>query len=283
MRLKPFFVVSLCALLAGATLVQAQQSEQEIVDQYLAKATKMHTQKLGWVSASFSFNRINRNNGYNDFANTMSTQFQDASWSWIGDGKILALEFGSVFKDRFAWSLGGEYWLQLGEELSGTYTYDPPLGASMQLTDPASEVQVYGFYTSFQVYFMNAPRKADQLQKLALRGGATIGYYMASWKLWDQYENLNLSTSLPEGENISYKGNAPGISLTVGLDYPVNFWGMVLGADVGYQYLNFSNMSWYNNQDQEIVVSMTGDEEGRVDLDLSGFRGKFELKRFFSW
>jgi hypothetical protein len=47
-------------------------------------------------------------------------------------------------------------------------------------------------------------------------------------------------------------------------------------------YLNFKNVAWYNDQDQEIVASYTGDADGRVDLGLSGFRAKIELKRFFS-
>jgi len=283
MRFKTFLAIAMTVIFAGAAFAQTTPSEQDLVDQYLSKATKAQTRKLGWLSVSFSFNRINRNNPYNDFANQMSTQFSDANWSWIGDGKIFALEFGSVFKERFAWSLGGEYWMKLGESLSGTYTYDPPLGASTQITDPSSEVQVYGFHTGFQVYLVNPPKKSDHLKGIAVRAGTTLGYYMASWDLWDQYENLNLSTSLPEGENISYKGSAPGFQFNIGVDYPLNLWDMALGVDVGYQYLNFTNISWYNSQDEEVVVSITGDPESRVDLDMSGVRARIEFKRFFSW
>ena len=43
------------------------------------------------------------------------------------------------------------------------------------------------------------------------------------------------------------------------------------------------NMAWYNLQDQEIIATWNGVESGRVDLDMSGFRGKFEIRRYFSW
>jgi hypothetical protein len=52
---------------------------------------------------------------------------------------------------------------------------------------------------------------------------------------------------------------------------------------VSYLYLNFTNVSWYNSQDQEIIATVDGTEDGRVDLDFSGVRGKVEIKRYFSW
>ena len=56
-----------------------------------------------------------------------------------------------------------------------------------------------------------------------------------------------------------------------------------IGVDFGYMYLNFKNIAWYNSADEEIVVTYNNSEDSRVDLGLSGFRGKVELKRFFTW
>ena len=53
--------------------------------------------------------------------------------------------------------------------------------------------------------------------------------------------------------------------------------------DANYLYLNFGNVAAYNSSDQEIVATYSGEEDGRVDLGMSGFRGKVELKRYFSW
>jgi hypothetical protein len=273
----------MCLAIVGTAIGQAQETEEEIVNQYLQKAKKAHTRKIGFASVNFSFNRINRHNDYNDFANYSSQHLDNGTINWLDNAQAFGVEFGTVFKDRFVWSLGGEYWLRLGQTLNGTYTYSPPLGSPVQLVDPSSRIDVYGFFTGFQVYLLNPPEKMDHLKGLALRTGCTIGYYMVSWDLWPQYENLNLATSLPEEENITYKGDAPGLTLGFGADYPLNVFDLALGIDVHYLYLNFSNVAWYNSNDEEIVASYTGDEDGRVDLDFSGFRAKAELKRFFSW
>jgi hypothetical protein len=52
---------------------------------------------------------------------------------------------------------------------------------------------------------------------------------------------------------------------------------------MNYLHLNFKNIAWYNTNGEEIVVSLNGTEDGRVDLGLSGFRGRIELKRYFNW
>jgi len=51
---------------------------------------------------------------------------------------------------------------------------------------------------------------------------------------------------------------------------------------VHHRYLNFANAAWYNESGDEIVASVDGTEDGRVDLDFSGVRGKIEVKRYFS-
>jgi len=114
-----------------------------------------------------------------------------------------------------------------------------------------------------------------------VRVDGSVGYYQASWDLWDGYQNLNLATSVPEGVNTTLKGTAPGFSFGVGADYPLPFFDMALGVDVSYLYLNFTNVAWYNAEDEEIVATYNGTADSRVDLNLSGARARIELKRFF--
>jgi len=280
MRLKKL-LVAIILLVLVAPILQAQNTEQELVDKFFERTKVKHTYKTAWLSVHFSMNRINRNNEYNSFATNTSEQLSNASLNWLNLAPAFGLDFGLLFKEKFAWSLGGEYWLKLSDELSGNIDY---LATGSTIENPSSEIQVYGLYTGLQYYFFNHPRKIEHVQSLALRAGSSIGYYVANWDLWPDYQNLNLATGSPTtAENTTFKGSAPGLKVTLGADYPVNIFGLVLGADLSYLYLNFKNVAWYNSSDEEVVVSYTGTPEGRVDLNLSGFTGKIELKRFFSW
>ena len=60
--MRSFFVaVALLAmLLLGSETVNAQQTEQDIIDRYMKKADELHVTKLGWASVSFAGNRVNR-------------------------------------------------------------------------------------------------------------------------------------------------------------------------------------------------------------------------------
>ena len=129
----------------------------------------------------------------------------------------------------------------------------------------------------------NPPTVNEQLTKPAVRLGGSVGYYQASWDLWQDYQNLNLATSESEPTNITYKGTGVGFMVNLGGDYPLKWNGLVVGADIGYLMLNFKNVSWYNSQDEEVVATLDGTSAGRVNLDLSGVKGRFEIKRFFSW
>ena len=284
MRLK---LIAL-AIVAAAILAQpvaAQLSEQEIIDQYMKKTDLKMKQykKLYWLSGSYAMNRINKNNDYNDFANYTSSQFPAAQIEWLNKGHSFGLEFGWMFNKKFAWSIGGEYWLKLGQNESGNFTYNPPIGASTIVTELNSEIKVYGLTSAVHFYLKNPPSSRNHLTNLAVKLGAGIGFYQVSWDVWDEYENINLSSSLPAAINATFKGSNIGLTLNAGAEYPLNFGGMSLGVDVHYLYLNFNNVAWYNSQDQEVVASYAGDADSRVDLQLSGVRGRIELKKFFSW
>ncbi|RKX26889.1 MAG: hypothetical protein DRP45_02330 [Candidatus Zixiibacteriota bacterium] len=280
MRLKMIIIAVLLAVALGFSTSQAQETEQDVLDRYIKAGEEKHTTKLGWASFNFSLNRINKNNPYNDFAVYESERFDNGEISQLGYGSSFGADFGIVFWDKYAWSIGGEYWLRLGEKLSGNYDYTP-IGASV--TDPVSEIKVYSFNTGVQYYLLNPPTKTGKLNSLAVRAGGTVGYYFATWYLWPEYQSLNLATSEATEDNIAFRGNAPGFSFNIGADYPLGVWDLAIGADMSYLYLNFKNVAWYNSNDEEIVATYDGTTEGRVDLDLSGVRGKIEVKRFFNW
>ncbi len=281
--MRPIMALTAVLLLSLGSIPAAvsADTEQEIVEQFLKQRESRHPKRIGYISGNFVFNRINRDNDYNKFANHTSQHFADTDIPWIGDAKGFGLELGTMVGRRFSWSVGGEYWLKMGVNESGSFDYAPPDGIPTVVTDLVSEVQVWGLTSSLQYYLYNPPANPGLLNRPAVRLGATIGYFQATWDVWDSYQNLNLSTSLPEGANTTYKGSAPGGSVELGFDLPLSLWGMVLGTEVGYLYLNFTNVAWYNSSDQEVVVTYDESAEARVDLDFSGFTGKAELKRFF--
>jgi len=276
-------IVLLIALGMGISTVEAQETENDIVNRYLNQAVAKHTHKLGWASVNFSVDRINRNNDYNSFTDIESDKLTNGTFNWIEQGFSFGADFGIVFKERFAWSLGGEYWLELGETLPENDTY---LQLSTNTTvgaNPQSELQVLGVNTGLQYYLINPPNTTQKQSGVTARIGGSVGFYSASWDLWPEYENLNLSTNTPIANNTTFKGTAPGFSFGFGLDYPIGLMDFGLAIDASYLHLNFGNVAWYNSSGEEIIATYSGTTDGRVDLSLSGVRGKIELKRYFNW
>ena len=284
MRLK-LIALAIAAAAIMAQPVTAQFSEQEIIDRYMKKSDQMQKQhkKLYWLSGSYAMNRINKNNDYNNFANYTSAQFPTTDILWLNKANSFGLEFGWMFNKKFAVSIGGEYWMTLGQNQSGNFAYNRPIGGTTTVTELISEIKVYGLTSAVHFYLTNPPSSRNHLTNLAVKVGAGIGFYQVSWDVWDEYENINLSSSLPAAINATFKDSNIGLSLSAGAEYPLNFGSMSLGVDVNYLYLNFNNVAWYNSQDQEVVASYAGDTNSRVDLGLSGVRGKIELKKFFNW
>lgn len=276
-------IVALLVIFAGSSVMSASQSEQDIINKYLQKTEKKHKRKLGWISGSFILNRINRDNDYNKFAMHQSDNFTNTSLDWLSQAPAFDIEFGVALSRRLTWSLGGEYWMKFGESQSGTFEYTPDGGVPIIVTDLVSEMTVFGVSTGVQYYLSNPPVLGEDPTGLAIKAVGSVGYYQVNWDVWDGYQNLNLSTALPSATNTTYSGTAPGATLGMGFEYPTNLFGMVFGFDFRYLYLNFKNVGWYNSLDQEIIATWDFTEESRVDLGLSGFRGRLELKRFFSW
>ncbi|HPC12086.1 MAG TPA: hypothetical protein PK112_08320, partial [candidate division Zixibacteria bacterium] len=261
-------LVSAFALLVSAAGTLSAETEQEIVNRYMKKVEKKHVQKIGWVALNYTLNRINRNNDYNSFASSISAQIAEADLPWLGQASTFGVDFAVGVKPRLAWTVGGEYWLKFGSDIAGPLTYSPPSGGATVVDNLTSEIKVYGVTTGLQYFLLNAPAPDRPAAGLSARAFGAVGYYHASWELWPEYQNLNLSTAASESENSTFEGNAPGFTLGLGGEIPLNVLNLSLGADFGYLYLNFTNIAWYNAQDEEIIVTYTGDQDGRVDLDL---------------
>lgn len=278
MRLKAVIVLLLGLFLAGG--LQASNKESEMVNKFLKQTQEKRTQKLSWFSAHFMLNRINRHNEYNTFADLESANVTGASLSWLGEAKSFGVDMGIIARQRFALSLGGEYWTKLGDNLTGPFNYAPTGTTVEKLT---SQVSVYAVTAGVQFYPLSHPSLVNQIEGLSFRLGGTVGWYHATWDLWQEYRSLNLSTSSYESENIPFTGSSIGLAAVVGADYPLGWKNFAIGLEAGYLYLNFNNIAWYNSSDDEVVVTYNGASDGRVDLNLSGIRAKFEFKRYFSW
>ena len=284
MRFLNLVIVLLVLLFAFSIVSADTNAEQELLDKYLKKINKVDDfKKLGWLSATFQLDRINRNNNYNDFTNYESQNFSNTNLSWLNTASSFGLEVGMIFNDKIAFSLGGEYWLKFGENQSGSFDYTNSSGANITVTDLKSEMSIWGINTSISYYLSNPPTITNHIDALAWKVVGLVGYYQVNWDLWDGYQTTNLTTATYSNSNVTHKGSAPGFSLGMGLDYPLNIIGLNAGLDFSYFYLNFKNVAWYNTLDQEIVATYTTSPDSRVNLDFSGFRGKFELKRYFSW
>ena len=280
MRPKTLLLLTSVLVLLASSVVTATDAEEEFINKFMSRLEKKHTTKVTWISGSFSINRINRDNDYNKFANYETVNFTDGAVSWLGEAPIMGLDFGMVFSKRFAWRLSGEYWMPMGETLEGTYFYEP---TGTYIENPTTEVKVYGITTGLDYYLMNPPKVTGELNDLAIRAGVGVGFYKASWDVWEEYQNLNLATDMSDGSTASFEDQGVGFSMHLGVDYPTRIFNLVLGVDLGYLYLNLDNVAYYNSHDEEIIASYSGDADGRVDLGLSGVKGKIEIKHFFSW
>lgn len=276
-------ILSVLVILLSAVATVSAESEQDIIDKFFKKAEQRHTKKLSWVSLSYSANRINKDNPYNRFAVTTSPQVDNANIAWLNMASSFGLEMGLRVSNRLAWTVGGEFWMNLGSDEPGPFTYTPPSGTPVEISNLTSKIKVYGFTTGFNYYLKNAPKPDEPVTGVAVRINSTVGFYNVSWDLWNEYENLNLTTSAPSNGNTTFKGTAPGVSLNLGVDYPLNFFNLSMCAEAGYFHLNFKNVAWYNTQDNEVVATYAGTPDTRVDLKLSGFRGKIEFRRYFQW
>ncbi len=266
------------------------QTEDELIGKFLNKAEKKHIKKVGFVIINGSYGKLANNSDYNKFADGVtpwiaSLDGSDSRVDGIYRSKEFFAGFGVMTTPKLAASLGFAYWLKLGSDKTGNYNLslvnvdDPNDHENFNLK---SEVQVYGILGGVDYYLMNPPDRDGALPGLALKVGLSGGYYFASWDVWNGFSGYNLYTETQSVIQGNLTGSAPGGSVRIGAEFPIRLAGLVIETSANYQYLNFTKMKWYNSYDQEHVVIHDADLS-RVELDLSGPRAQFGLKRYFSW
>lgn len=289
MRCKYFFplVLGLSLLIA---IPAFGQSEDELVARFLKKTETKQAKKIGYVVFSGSYGRLKNVNDYNRFAEGISPLITGLNGSYDHvDGIFRSKEFfvglGIMGTPKLSLAGGFSYWLKLGRTPVGDYNLSLLSAEDAEDHngfDLKSEVQVYGFAASVDYYLMNPPDQQGVLRGLAVKALMGGGYYFARWQLWEGFDGYNLAAQETEDITGKLAGAAPGFTVGMAVEYPLRLAGLVVEAAARYQYLNFASMKWYNGNNEETTVVQNGTTE-RVNLDFSGPRAQFGLKRYFGW
>jgi hypothetical protein len=265
-------------------------TEEEMIAKFFNKTNQPAAKKVGFLVVNGSLGRLNKDNDYNKFTNRVSPLLLNLSGGSTELEKVfysheLYIGAGMMTSPNSAMSLGFSYWLKMGSNQVGDFNLsqlnasDPDDHYSFDLK---SELQVYGIVGNLDYYLLNPPDRDGILRRLSVRTTVGGGYYFARWELWEGFTGYNLSTEMPEVVEGKLTGQAPGFSGGVAVEFPVRLGGLVAEGTVRYLYLNFNAMKWYNSNSDETVATVNNSGT-RVDLDFSGPRVHFGLKRYFGW
>lgn len=289
MRSKLFILISLLIGLFLAGSIQAQ-TEEELVARFLKKADKHHVKKVGFITFSGSYGKLSTVSDYNQFAiktspNIVNIGTEGRLVEGIYRSKEFNLAMGVMTSPKTSMEFGVAYWLKLGSNNVGNYNLsqvnylDSVNHTGFELE---SKVQVFGITGNLNYFLFNNPDRDGTLHGSALKLGFGAGYYFARWNLWEGYSSYNLNSSVQQALTGKLSGSSIGLTASLGGEIPLKMGGIVIEGAVKYLYLNFAKMKWYNSNNEENVVTYNSDND-RVELDLSGGRVHFGLKRYFSW
>jgi len=273
-RLLP--IVAILALFALAASAFGD-TEEDIIAKYLKKTEKKHVTKLGFASASFGYGRLGNIDYYQSVNFAASSDAASLNGTLnpiegIWRSNEISLNFGLMVAQRFALSIGFDYWLKMSTDANVDYTATIGVLEVEESYDTPSNVDVYGFNAGVSYYLTNPPTPDNGLAGLAVKVGGGGGIYMTKWNFWqDQNE---------DAEPVS--ASAPAFWLQGGVEYPIGFLDLVIGADGRYFFLNFNDLNSYNEMsgDMELTYSSTGNE---YELDFSGLRAQIGIRRYFKW
>ena len=268
----------------------AQTTEDEVVAKFLSKMDKKKKEhnRVFFLSLGFAYGKLPNDNPYNQFytyANSQIDNLDGPAYPLLGIWRSKQLEFnaGMLINPRTTFSVGFDYWLKMGSDNTGNYDFDiAPLGVQSDF-NLKSQVKVFGIKGGVEYYLLNPPDKSGVFNTFAIRVGAGGGFYFAKWDIWEGSSGYNLSTGTSDPLAEPLKSSAPGFYGSAGLDYPVGFLGLLIGADFNYLFLNFKEVKGYNNVGEELYQTYSASTSDRVDLDFSGLRGRLQLKRFFQF
>ncbi len=266
------------------------QTEDELVNRFMNKANKNQIKKVGYVIFHGSYGKLSDDNDYNKYASHVNPYITTATGdpariSGIYRTKEFYLGFGMVTSKKTTAEIGFSYWLKLGTNERGDYDLTSLNLGETELSndfDLQSQIQVYGLSSQFNYYLFNSPDKYGILKNFALKLGGGGGIYFAKWNLWNGFTGYNLATSELSVIEGSMSGISPGLVASAAAEYPIPVGGLIIEGSVKYLYLNFGKMKWYNDSNEENIVTYSSNDD-RVELNLSGPRAQFGIKRYFSW
>lgn len=268
--------------------IESTEQEKAIVNKFLGRSKeKKHIRRTGYVAVSVNGGLLDggdydRFSAYNN-SNIYRTDGGTDVLGQLSNSQELNVEFGLMTGERSAFSLGMAYWLQNGSSNQGDFVLGvEPLGTQNAYT-LRSEIKVYGVSSGGEFYLTNPPDVRGEFQGLSVALGADVGYYFTKWSLWEGTGNINLSTGLFEQVSDPLTGQSLGFGGSLRFAYPTGIFGAALGLEAGYTQLKFSEVSWQNASGESIYATYSNNASDRVELDFSGFRGKFELRKFMSW
>jgi len=279
-------LIPLLVLLFAFTVAASAfgQTEDDIISKYLKKMEKERKHKIYYGSLSFSYGKLPNESDFNTFSNYANVNIgPDNPMTGIWRSNEISANFGMMISKKTSFQLGFDYWLKMGDDKIGDYDFGiSPLGIQTDF-ELVSQVQVYGISGGFDYHLTNPPDNDGLVNGLNVRVGGGGGIYFSKWEIWNGANSFNLSTAIPEQNIDPLNGTAPGFSVWLGTDYPTGLFGLLLSGNVSYLYLNFNNVYSYNDIDEELYLTYSDNPDDRVELDFSGLRGKFEIKRYFRW
>nr|MBN2278893.1 hypothetical protein [candidate division Zixibacteria bacterium] len=282
-KMIPFLVLVLAVVAVASAFAQ---TEDEIIARYIKKAEKQQEKsyRTYFATISGSYGKLSDNTDYNRFHTYANGNINPGGpVEGIWRSKQFAANIGTMATKSLAVNVGFAYWLKMGGEAVGDFDFQiSPLGTQEDF-NLVSEISVYGIAGGVDYYLMNPPNEEGLIKSLGIRLGGSVGYYWTKWELWEGMSSINLSTGFEESNIEPLKGSTPGFSGWVGFDYPTGLWGLVVGLEAEYLYLNFSTVKSYNSLGEELYATYSENPDDRVELDFSGPRGKFQIKRFFRW
>ena len=101
MRFSKILMTLVLLAFTSSAIAQGSSSEDEVINRYLKKTIKEQTRNMGWISANYTLNRVNKDNDYNKFASYESSNFASSSVSPLDKAHSFGFDGGITAFDNF--------------------------------------------------------------------------------------------------------------------------------------------------------------------------------------
>ncbi len=271
----------------GRPSIETTPEEAAVKAKFLKESEEKHTRHVSFLAlrvggglldggdydkfAAFNNSNITRTDGGSEVLSELSNSLE------------VGLEMGVMLGSKSSVSLNLDYWLKNGSNNVGDFTLGvAPLGSQTGFA-LQSEITVFGAAGNFGYFLLNPPSKTGVSKGLSIEAIGTAGFYFSKWDVWQGSGNINLSTGLFEQVGGSMTDQSPGFGAGMRFSLPTGVFGTSLALEGSYLQLKFSNPSWKNASNEEIFATFSANSNDQVELDFSGLRSKFEIRKFMSW